>query len=227
MTYTFDFSSVLLQWPQLLQGAWMTIKLSVPATVLGFIAGTFLAIGRRSSSSLIARLCGFYVEIIRNTPLLVQIFLVFFGLATLGWKVSAFGAALAALVINVAAYTCEIMRAGMDSIHKGQLEAAECLGLTRAQTYWHVILLPALERVYPSLCSQYVLLMLASSVTSQISVEELTAMANHIQAETFRPFEAYILVAVLYLALSLLMRLVLWLSGQLVFSRQRALRGRS
>jgi polar amino acid transport system permease protein len=167
------------------------------------------------------------VEIIRNTPLLVQIFLVFFGLATLGWKVSAFGAALAALVINVAAYTCEIMRAGMDSIHKGQLEAAECLGLTRAQTYWHVILLPALERVYPSLCSQYVLLMLASSVTSQISVEELTAMANHIQADTFRPFEAYILVAVLYLALSLLMRLVLWLSGQLVFSRQRALRGRS
>jgi polar amino acid transport system permease protein len=227
MTYTFDFSSVLLQWPQLLQGAWMTIKLSVPATVLGFIAGTFLAIGRRGSSRLIARLCGFYVEIIRNTPLLVQIFLVFFGLATLGWKVSAFGAALAALVINVAAYTCEIMRAGMDSIHKGQLEAAECLGLTRAQTYWHVILLPALERVYPSLCSQYVLLMLASSVTSQISVEELTAMANHIQAETFRPFEAYILVAVLYLALSLLMRLVLWLSGQLVFSRQRALRGRS
>jgi polar amino acid transport system permease protein len=69
--------------------------------------------------------------------------------------------------------------------------------------------------------------MLASSVTSQISVEELTAMANHIQADTFRPFEAYILVAVLYLALSLLMRLVLWLSGQLVFSRQRALRGRS
>lgn len=227
MTYTFDFSSVLAQWPQLLQGAWMTIKLSAPATVLGFAGGTLLAVGRRSPNRLLARLCGFYVEIIRNTPLLVQIFLVFFGLATLGWKVSAFGAALAALVINVAAYTCEIMRAGMDSIHKGQLEAAECLGLTRAQTYWHVILLPALERVFPALTSQYVLLMLASSVTSQISVEELTAMANHIQAETFRPFEAYILVAVLYLALSLLMRLTLWLGGRLVFTRQRALRARS
>lgn len=227
MTYTFDFSSVLAQWPLLLQGAWMTIKLSVPATLLGFAAGTLLAIGRRSPNRLPARLCGFYVEIIRNTPLLVQIFLVFFGLATLGWKVSAFGAALAALVINVAAYTCEIMRAGMDSINKGQLEAAECLGLSRAQTYWHVILLPALERVFPALTSQYVLLMLASSVTSQISVEELTAMANHIQAETFRPFEAYILVAVIYLALSLLMRLALWLGGQLIFTRQRALRARS
>jgi polar amino acid transport system permease protein len=221
--YEFEFASVLAAWPQFLEGAWMTIQLSFPATVLGFAIGTLLAIGRRSEERWLSKLCGAYVEVIRNTPLLVQVFLVFFGLASLGWKVSAFSAALASLVINVAAYSCEIMRAGMDSIHKGQLEAAECLGLTRRQVYWHVILRPAMEKVYPALTSQFVLLMLATSITSQISVEELTAIAARVQSETFRPFEAYILVAVAYLMLSLLMRVGLWLFGQFVFTRKRRL----
>lgn len=224
MNYEFDFASVLAEWPQFLDGAWLTIQLSFPATVLGLVLGTLCAIGRRSTIRALSRFCGFYVEMIRNTPFLVQIFLVFFGLANLGWKVSAFAAALLALVINVAAYTCEIMRAGMDSIHAGQIEAAECLGLTKRQVYWHVILLPAMEKVYPALTSQFVLLMLASSITSQISVEELTAVASHVQADTFRPFEAYILVAVAYLALSLLMRIGMWAFGQLVFARRRRLK---
>lgn len=221
MSYEFDFASVLANWPQFLEGAWMTIQLSFPATIIGFIGGTLLAMGRRSDQRWLSNICGAYVEVLRNTPLLVQVFLVFFGLASLGWKVSAFTAALLSLVINVAAYSCEIMRAGMDSIHKGQIEAAECLGLTRRQVYWHVVLRPAMEKVYPSLTSQFVLLMLASSITSQISVEELTAAAARVQSETFRPFEAYILVAVAYLALSLLMRMGLWLFGLLVFTRKR------
>ena len=201
----------------------MTILLSFPATVIGFVGGTLLAIGRRSDKRWLVNACGAYVEVLRNTPLLVQVFLVFFGLASLGWKVSAFSAALLSLVINVAAYSCEIMRAGMDSIHKGQIEAAECLGLTRRQVYWHVVIRPAMEKVYPALTSQFVLLMLASSITSQISVEELTAVAARVQSETFRPFEAYILVAVAYLILSLLMRLGLWVFGQIVFTRKRKL----
>lgn len=223
MSYEFDFASVLAQWPQFLEGAWMSILLSFPATVIGFVAGTLLAIGRRGQHRWLARVCGAYVEVIRNTPLLVQIFLVFFGLSSLGWKVAAFTAALLTLVMNVAAYSCEIMRAGMDSIHKGQLEAAECLALTRRQVYWHVVLRPAMEKVYPALTSQFVLLMLATSITSQISVEELTAIAARVQSETFRPFEAYILVALAYLLLSLLMRLGLWLFGQLIFTRKRKL----
>jgi len=221
--YEFDFASVLAAWPQFLDGAWLTIQLSVPATVIGFIMGTLLAIGRRGPVRWLSALCGAYVEVIRNTPLLVQVFLVFFGLSSLGWKVPAFTAALLAMVINVAAYSCEIMRAGMDAIHKGQLEAAECLGLTRRQVYWHVILRPAMEKVYPALTSQFVLLMLATSITSQISVEELTAAAARVQSDTFRPFEAYILVAVAYLALSLLMRAGLWLFGMAVFTRRRRL----
>ncbi|RYY70165.1 MAG: amino acid ABC transporter permease [Comamonadaceae bacterium] len=223
MSYEFDFASVLASWPQFLAGAWLTVQLSFPATLIGFVAGTLLAIARRSAVPWLVRAAGIYVEVIRNTPLLVQVFLVFFGLSSLGWKVSAFAAALLSLVINVAAYSCEIMRAGMDSVHKGQLEAAECLGLTRRQVYWHVILRPAMEKVYPALTSQFVLLMLASSITSQISVEELTAAAARVQSETFRPFEAYILVAVAYLVLSLLMRAGLWAFGQLIFTRRRRL----
>jgi len=115
------------------------------------------------------------------------------------------------------------MRAGFDSIHKGQLEAAECLALNRRQVYWHVVLLPAIERVYPALTSQFVLLMLASSVCSQISAEELTAVANFVQSDTYRPFETYILVAVGYLLLSLVMRAGFWGLGLLLFPRRRRL----
>lgn len=224
MIYEFDFSSVVAEWPQFLEGAWVTIQLAFPATLVGLCLGILCAIGRRSTRRWLSKACGVYVEIIRNTPLLVQIFLVFFGLASLGWKVSAFGAALVSLIINVAAYSCEIVRAGMDSINEGQIEAAECLGLSKAQVYWHVVLWPAMEKVYPALTSQFVLLMLASSIASQISVEELTAIASRVQADTFRPFEAYILVAVAYLALSLLMRIALWAFGQMVFARRRKLK---
>jgi len=223
MRYEFDFATVLASWPQFLEGAWMTILLSFPATVIGFVGGTLLAIGRRSSTRWLRNACGAYVEVIRNTPLLVQVFLVFFGLASMGWKVAAFTAALLSLVINVAAYSSEIMRAGMDSIHKGQIEAAECLGLTRRQVYWHVVLRPAMEKVYPALTSQFVLLMLASSITSQISAEELTATANLVQSDTYRSFEVYMIVAVVYLALSALYRFALWAIGLVLFERRRRL----
>jgi polar amino acid transport system permease protein len=160
---------------------------------------------------------------IRNTPLLVQIFIVYFGLASLGLKLGAELSAIIALVINVGAYTTEIMRAGIESIGKTQLEAADCLGLTRIQTVLHVVLLPAMERVYPALSSQFVLLMLASSITSQISAEELTAAANRIQSDTFRSAETYLVVAAAYLVLSLLMRCLFWGAGRCAFARRRRL----
>lgn len=218
-----DFSVVLERWPMFVDGALLTIKLALIATCLGFLVGTLCAIGRRSSVAWVVRLCGGYVELIRNTPLLVQIFLVYFGLSSLGLSLSAFTVALIALTINVGAYTTEIMRAGFDSIHRGQIEAAECLALSKWQIYWHVVLLPAMERVYPALTSQFVLLMLASSVCSQISAEELTAVANYVQSDTYRPFETYILVALVYVGLSLLMRLGFWGLGSLIFPRRRRL----
>jgi polar amino acid transport system permease protein len=216
-----DFWVVLERWPLFLDGAWLSIRLAIVATVLGFVMGTFGAIGRRSKVGWLSEGCSVYVELIRNTPLLVQVFLVYFGLSSIGLKLSAFTVSLIALTINVGAYTTEIMRAGFDSIPRGQLEAAECLALTRRQVYWHVILLPAMERVYPALTSQFVMLMLSSSICSQISAEELTAVANHVQSDTYRPLETFILTGLGYVALALLMRFAFWALGAVIFPRRR------
>ena len=223
MRYKFDFSFLADRWPSFLEGAWLTIQLTVVAIVLGFIVGTVCAVLRVYGYGWVRRLVGAYVEAIRNTPLLVQIFIVYFGIASLGVKLSAELSAIIALVINVGAYTTEIMRAGIESIQKTQLEAADCLGLTRLQTILHIVLLPAMERVYPALSSQFVLLMLASSVTSQISAEELTAVAGVVQSDTYRSFEVYLIVAVVYLALSFLYRFGFWLIGSWLFVRRRRL----
>jgi len=218
-----NFQDVLARWPMLLSGAQLTMELAALATAIGLVIGIAGAIGRRSVHRAIAAPWGSYVELVRNTPFLVQIFLVYFGLSSLGLQLSAFTVAVTALAINVGAYTTEIMRAGFDAVPKGQIEAGECLGLSRLQVYWHVILLPAVERVYPSLTSQFVLLMLASSVVSQISAEELTAAANFIQSDTYRAFETYIVVAVIYILLSLTLRGGFWALGQVIFPRRRRL----
>lgn len=223
MNIQLDFAAVLERWPSFLDGALLTLQLAALATLVGGTVGVLAAIGRGSRSRLVARACEVYVEAIRNTPLLVQIFLVYFGLASLGFRFSAFTVAALALVINVGAYTTEIVRAGIEAIPRGQVEAAQGLALSRAQIYRHVVLLPAIERVWPSLTSQFVLLMLASSVTSQISAEELTAVANYIQSDTYRAFETYILVALMYLALSFVMRAGFWGLGLALFPRRRRL----
>ncbi|MFD1197991.1 amino acid ABC transporter permease [Brucella gallinifaecis] len=223
MTYEFDFSFLHEYWPDLLHGLWLTIKLSALTIVLGFFAGTLLAIGRTSKNVLICKSCGVYVELIRNTPLLVQMFLIYFGLASLGFRFSAQFCAVLSIVINVSAYTCEIMRAGIESIRKGQLEASECLGFTRFQSLLMIVLPPATERVYPALTSQFILIMLTTSVVSQISAEELTSIAASIDSLTFRSFETYLVVAAIYIALSIVVRWLFWLISQFVFPRLRRL----
>jgi polar amino acid transport system permease protein len=223
MRYEFDFDSLRDYWPSFLHGALMTLQMTLVATVLGLAIGVVCAIGRRGRSRWIAGLCGAYVEIVRNTPYLIQIFFLFFGLSSIGLRLPIFAAAVLTMVINVGAYTAEIVRAGMDTVPPGQVEAAQALGLSTPQIYWDVILRPALERVYPALTSQFVLMMLSSSVTSQISAEELTAIANNIQSDTFRPFETYIVVALLYLAMALLLKFGFHLFGQAIFPRRRRL----
>jgi polar amino acid transport system permease protein len=223
LNYQFDFEPVLAQWPLLLEGAWTTIQLSFLATVLGFVLGTLCALGRNSRYGALRRLTDIYVEAIRNTPLLIQSYFLIFGLSSAGVTMPIMVGAVLALVINIGAYSCEIIRAGIESIHKGQLEAAECLGLSKAQVFWHVILRPAVERVYPALASQFVLLMLASSIMSAVGAEELLGVANRIQSDTFRNFEIFLVLWVVYLALSYAMRLGFWLLGLVVFPRKRKL----
>ena len=223
MKYQFDFAAVLAQWPLLLEGAWVTVQLSFLATVIGFVLGALCAVGRKSKVGWLRWGVSAYVEAIRNTPLLIQSYFLIFGLSSIGITMPIMVGATLALVINIGAYTCEIIRAGIESIHKGQLEAADCLGMSPVQVFWHVILRPAVERVYPSLTSQFVLLMLASSIMSSIGAEELLGIANRIQSDTFRNFEIFLVLWVVYLALSYMMRAGFWLLGQFVFTRRRKL----
>lgn len=220
MSYTFQFRDVFAQQEAIAAGLLVTLQLSAVTISLGFLIGTLLAVvlvyGRRWAAS-IARI---YVEVIRNTPLIVQLFLIFFGLPGIGIKLDVMTASVLALTINLAAYTAEIVRAGLVSIPKSQIEAGVSLGLTGPQIFRHVVLLPALKNVYPSLTSQFVLLMLATSVVSQISAADLFHAGSIIQSRTFRDFEVYTVISVLYLCLTLLMRGGFSLCYHLIFGRR-------
>ena len=200
---------VWANFPDLLRGALLTIELSLGAMALGLAVGILGAWGRKDGWAPVRWLVQAYVEVIRNTPFLVQCFLIYLGLPWAGLRLTPTEAALAALTINVGAYTTEIVRAGIEAIPRGQIEAATALGLKRAQTFRLIILKPALRMVYPALASQFILLMLGSSVVSAISAEELTAAATTLQSRTFRPFEIYTVAAGMYLAMSIALRAVL------------------
>lgn len=223
MRYQFDFAAVIAYWPLFLEGAWVTLRLTFFATVLGFVIGTLCAVGRTAGPGWLKRVVGAYVEIVRNTPLLIQSYFLIFGMASAGLRLPILVGATIALVVNIGAYTTEVMRAGIESVHKGQLEAAECLGLSRTQVFLHVVLRPAMERVYPALVSQYVLLMLGTSILSAVGVEELFGITNRVQSETFRNFEIFVLLGFVYLGLSVVVRVALWLLGLAIFTRSRRL----
>jgi polar amino acid transport system permease protein len=161
---------------------------------------------------------GAYVEIIRNTPFLVQIFFIFFGLPVAGIRLAPDAAALVAMVVNVSAYSIEILRAGIVSIGRGQIEAGAALGLSPAQVFRYVVLRPALRAIYPALTSQFILLMLTSSVVSAISANDLTSVANEISSLTFRNFEAYIVVTGMYLLLTFGFSAIFSIISRLAFS---------
>ncbi|WP_028033824.1 amino acid ABC transporter permease [Chelativorans sp. J32] len=201
--YEFNFAPVLAALDQLLLGAWLTIRLSCAAMVLGLIVSIVCAWGKTSGPKPLRWLIDAYVEIIRNTPFLVQIFFIFFGLPSLGLRLSPNSAALLALVVNFGAYGTEIIRAGIESIHKGQVEAGVALGLSKLQVFRYIIMKPALRTVYPALTSQFIYLMLTSSVVSVISADDLAAAGNDLQSATFASFEVYIVVTLMYLAMSI------------------------
>jgi polar amino acid transport system permease protein len=205
----FDFSGTFARWPDLAWGATTTIWLSVLAMALGLLLGTLGAAARLSRHATLRLVPTVYVETIRNTPLLVQIYIIYFGLPALGIRFTPPVAAVLALGIYTGAYATEILRSGIQSIPRGQLEAARALGLSRWRTLRNVEAAQALAAIYPALMSQFVLLMLATSLVSAISVTDLTATANDIQGLTFRSFEAYLTVAAIYLLLTFALRSLL------------------
>lgn len=203
MNYTFQFGAVFAAWPLLLKGTWITIQLSVLAMLGGLAVAIVCAWGKTAGPRAVRWVVNTYIEVIRNTPFLVQLFFFFFALPAIGLRWSAHTAALTAMVVNLGAYATEIIRAGIESIPKGQIEAALALNLKRHEIFRFVILKPALKAIFPALTSQFILLMLSSAVVSVISADDLTSVAANLQSQTFRSFEIYIVVTVIYLVLAL------------------------
>ncbi|MDG9759132.1 amino acid ABC transporter permease [Pseudomonas sediminis] len=217
MAYQFDFAAVLQHSDLLLQGAAFTLGLTAIGTLLGVGLGIVGAILRAWRIRPFDRIFGVYVELIRNTPFIVQLFFIFFGLPSLGFRLNEWEAAVLAMVINLGAYSTEIIRAGIQAIPHGQLEAASALAMNRFETFRHVVLRPALGKVWPALSSQIIIVMLGSAVCSQISTEELSFAANFIQSRNFRAFETYLLTTALYLLMAILIRqLLAWFGRRFI-----------
>jgi polar amino acid transport system permease protein len=218
-----DFGAVLVQWPLLLRGAAFTLGLTAVSAVLGLMLGVACAWSRTWGPAPLRTVVATYVELIRNTPFIVQLFFVFFGLPSLGVRLSPELASVIAMVINLGAYSAEIVRAGIDGTPRGQIEAARSLALTETQVFVRVVLPPALGRVWPAMVSQIVIVMLGSAVCGQIAAQELSYYANLIHSRNFRAFEATIVATLIYLALAIGVRQALnWVGPRWLFGRVAA-----
>ncbi|MFM2486175.1 amino acid ABC transporter permease [Celerinatantimonas yamalensis] len=209
MNYHLNFAGLLPYWPQFLHGLWLTIELTIIATIGGIVLGTLTAGARVSCHRPLRILAGFYIEVIRNTPFIVQLFFIYFGVSSLGLQLSAWAAGLMSMIVNLGAYSAEIIRSGINATAKGQYEAGRTLGLNRTQIFWRIVIPPAFMRIYTPLIGQCIIVMLGSSVISQISVEELTYAANFVQSRTFLSFESYFVATGIYLVLAIGMRQLL------------------
>lgn len=221
MNYNFRFNALAPYVDEIVRGIALTLQLTCLTMAIALVIGLLVALARMSDNRPLRGLATAYVEVIRNTPLLVQLFIVFFGLPSIGVRLDAYTAAVIGLSINVGAYAGEILRAGIQSIRPSQVEAGRALGMTAGQTFRNVVLFPAIKAIYPALASQFVLLLLATSVVSSLGVGELFHQAAFIDSRTYRSFEAYALITVAYLGLTLGFRALFSLVYWLVFVRRR------
>jgi polar amino acid transport system permease protein len=217
--YALDFGWLNDAAGMIASGAVMTIFLIVVTAVAGTLLSILGAAARRSRFGILRSLIAAYVELIRNTPFLVQLFFIFFGLPRFGIRLDPVAASILAMTLNMTAYTIEIVGAGLDAVPVGQKEAATALGLRPAQVFVKIVLPQALKVIFPALTSQIVIMMLESSVVSQIAVRELTYEADMLQARTFRAFETYFIITLVYLALSIGLRRLLYAIGNRTIAR--------
>lgn len=204
-----DFSLIRDNLPFLLQGAGMTVKITALSLVAGVVLGMLVALARLSPLRWLSALAVAYIELIRGTPLLVQIFLIFFGLPQLLERpINEFAAGVIAFSINSSAYVAEIVRAGIQGVARGQSEASLSLGFSPTETLRYIVLPQAFTRTLPPLVNEAISLLKNSSLLSAISIVELTRSGQLVASRTFRPFEMYLAVSLLYLAMTLLLSFV-------------------
>ncbi len=201
---SFDFQLIWDSLPLLLSGAAITIEITAISVAFGFVLGLITSVCRLSGIKILHGIAVCYVNIIRGTPMLVQIFLIYFALPMIiGQRINPFVAAVAACSINSGAYVSEIFRAGIQSVDKGQMEAGRSLGLSWMQTMRYVILPQAFKHVIPPLGNEFISMTKETSLVSVIGFEELTRRGQLIIAKTYGSFEIWTTVAILYLIMTL------------------------
>ena len=218
MTYKFDFGALLPYWELLLQGCWLTLWLASISMVFGLCLGLIVVLGKRSRFRPVRFIATAYIEITRNTPFLVQVLFIFFGLPSVGITLTSWTAAILALTLNLGAFSAEIIRGGVNAIPRGLFEAGAALGLSPFKTFRHVVLKPALRIIFPALSGQFVLLLLTTSIVSSISAEELTSVSQTVDTTTFRSFEVFVVATLLYFGMSMLFSLVFKMINRVYFS---------
>lgn len=220
MAYTFDWGAVGRGLPYLLRGAGLTVFISAVAMLFALVLGMVMAALSQVPGRVVPGLVRAYVEVFRNTPLLIQIFIVYFGLPQLGLRLSPFLSGISALVLYASAYNTEVFRAGLEAVPWGQHEAALSTGLSGLQTLRHVVIPQALRISFPALGNNLVSLVKNSSLVSVIGMVDLMFVANDISFNNFRTFEIYGTTAILYVIL------VLALTRVLSLTERRMLRSR-
>lgn len=203
--------------PAFLHALWLTTAMSVLAFLFAFILGLLGALARRSRFRVLRFIGATYVEGIRNTPVLLQLFMIYFALPQAGVRFDAFQAGVVALAVNAGAYLTEIIRAGLQAVPRGQLEAARSIGLAPRDVFRSVVFPQALRAVYPPVVNQFIQVILGSSLVSQIALPELTNTAQTINSQTLLTMHVFTVVLVLYLLLSNVTALVADLVGRRVF----------
>jgi polar amino acid transport system permease protein len=216
-----DFGAVWIAFDQLLAGAGLTLRLTFLAVLFGMAIAIFCAWAKTHGPTWMRPVITFYVELIRNTPFLLQLYFFFFGLPSIGVRLAPNDAALLTMVINLGAYATEILRAGIEAVTLAQIEAGRSLGLKSLQIFRLIILPPTLRVVYQPLAGQFTMLLLGSSVVSAISANELTSAANLLQSINFRTFETYFVVTFMYLAMVFAFRGFFSLLYMLMFRDRR------
>jgi polar amino acid transport system permease protein len=209
LQYHFQFGDVWKYHDMLLGGLVQTIWISIITILVSFVIAIVLVFARQYGPKWLRLLIATYVELIRNTPFLIQIFLIFFGLPLLGLRFDANTSGIIAMVANSVAYTLEILRAGIENVGRGQVEAGRALNLNNFRIFRLIVLPQAIRAVAVPLSTQFILVLLHSSLVAAIAASELMSTAQIVEARTFRSFEVYLVVLGLYLALSLVFSWIL------------------
>jgi polar amino acid transport system permease protein len=220
MAYEMNFTPVFARAPDLVSGTIDTIILSGQSISIGLVIGLAVALLRVDGPKWSGVAGAAYVEAFRNTPLLVQLFLLFFGLPYIGIRLSANHAAILAISLNLGAYSAEIFRAGLLAIPKTQVEAGLALGLSHLQVMRYVVIIPALRVIYPALTGQLTLTLLGTSIASAISATELTLAGAKIESQTFRSLETFLVLAAIYISITFIFRFIYWLIGIWLFRKR-------